>query len=261
MKTVFKETAIRTIRALGYDLVKVQAVPYSIFTENRATIAEVEHEGCRLQFFIGNPSDQIQATHLSGSLYEPEELSIVETHYVPGTTFVDIGSNVGNHALWAAKCLGAPRVIAFEPVLGQHTLLCANIALNDLSERIEVRKIALSSRVGKARISKSFVVSKNSGRAWVSSTGLGEEVRMSTGDLELADTGPLFIKLDVEGHEISALEGLQGTINKHRPRIFIEVDCINEKKFDEWLRANKYEKRDTFKRYEANCNYLVAPSK
>lgn len=260
MKRIIKEIIIRAVRSSGYDLVKIHKVPYSIFVEDCAKIADVSHQGHTLRFFIGNPHDFIQETLLEGSIYEPEELALIEKHYVPGTTFVDIGSNIGNHALWAAKCLCAPRVLAFEPALGQHTLLCANVALNELGGSIEIRKIALSSTTGRARIARSFFVTKNSGAASVSSTGLGEDVTMSTGDLELSQIGPLFIKIDVEGHEISVLEGLSETIKKHRPNLFVEVDNKNETKFTDWLNENGYEKRDKFKRHTLNCNYIAGPS-
>lgn len=260
MKKYIKASLIKAIRSFGYDLSKIQKVPYAIFLDPHPTIANVSHQGCDLKFFIGNPTDHIQETHLQGALYEPEELSIIQKHYTPGTTFVDIGSNVGNHAIWAAKVLGAPRVIAFEPVLGQHTLLCANVAVNALSDAIDVHKIALSSSVGTTYIARSFVVTKSSGGARVSSMALGERVAMSTGDLQLVDTGPIFIKIDVEGHEMDVLAGLHNTIKRLRPKLFIEVDADNETRFDRWLQQNGYEKADTFKRHKANCNYLIAPS-
>jgi Met-10+ like-protein len=49
-----------------------------------------------------------------GVFYEREELEIIATHF-KGGTFVDIGANVGNHSIFAAKFLGASKVIAFEP--------------------------------------------------------------------------------------------------------------------------------------------------
>ena len=259
MRKLFKEAILRAVRLCGYDVTKRQEQLYSIFVEDRATIAEVTHQEHILKFFIGNPADHIQKTHMQGDLYELEELSIIQQYYDPETVFIDIGANVGNHAIWAAKCLGARRVIAFEPVLGQHTLLCANVALNGCDEIIEVRKVALSVSTGTARVARSFIINDNSGFARLSSTGFGEEVKLTTGDIELTDIGPHFIKIDVEGHEMAALEGLQKTIETHRPLLFIEVDNTNAAAFDHWLAKNHYEKRDEFKRHKENCNYIAAP--
>lgn len=244
---------------MGFDVTRVPEVPYSIFLEDRAQIADVKFNGHDLRFLVGNPNDFIQKKHLSGSLHEIEELALIEKHYVPGTTFVDIGSNVGNHAVWAAKCLAAPKVIAFEPVLGQHTLLCSNVALNDLQDVVKVCKIALSSSSGRIRIPGSFDVTKDAGSRRVSATGLGEEVKMSTGDRELSEVGAMFIKIDVESHEIDVLEGLRRTIEVRRPKLFIEVDDVNEDAFRDWLVSSGYEILESHKRFEINCNYIAAP--
>lgn len=259
MNRLLKKGILRAVRAAGYDIFSRSETPYAIFPTDRAVIADVTHDGCALKFMVGNPDDIIQRIHLEGALYEPEELALIAHHYVPESVFVDIGANVGNHVVWAAKCLGAPRVISFEPTLGQHTLLCANVALNDLSDVVTVRKVALSSAKGKIRISGSLTVSDNSGASRVTAEGLGEEVPMSTGDLELADVGPVFIKIDVEGHEIAVLEGLRHTIQKYRPLLFVEVDNFNSAAFSDWMNKVGYEARDSFSRYEQNCNYLIAP--
>ena len=261
MKTYIKTKIISTIRAMGFDVIKVQKRPYSIFVEDIAHIAKVSHEGQSLKFFVGNPDDHIQKTHLTGSLYELEELAIIKKHYIPGTAFVDIGTNVGNHALWAAACLGAPRVVGFEPVLGQHTLACANVALNGLNDQVQIRKLALSSQQGRTHIARSFVISNSSGSASVSHTSLGEEVLMSTGDQELSDIGPFFLKIDVEGHEMHTLDGLTKTIQTFWPNIFIEVGDENQPAFQAWIKANGYKILEDFRRHKRNCNFALAPNR
>ena len=259
MKKYFKGSILTTIRSLGFDLVKIQEKPFSIFVDDRAIVSTVKHQGNDLRFLIANPNDMIQKVHLKGELYEPEELLIIEKHYTPDTTFIDIGSNVGNHAIWAATCLGAPSVIAFEPALNQHTLFCVNVALNNLSDIIKVRKLALSNSVGQTCIDGGLVNNNNTGGNRIMVNALGETIQLSTGDIELSDVGPSFIKIDVEGHEISALEGLKHFIDEHRPKMFIEVDVENKNAFEDWLNSNRYQKLDEFQRYERNCNYMIAP--
>ena len=41
-------------------------------------------------------------------------------------------------------------------------------------------------------------------------------------NMKLQDVG--FVKLDVEGHEISVLKGMRATINKFRPNFLMEVE-------------------------------------
>ncbi len=259
LKTYVKKTVLDFVRSKGYDVYPRSPEPYSIIAGDCAQIVNVVHGNHQLKFIVANPNDIIQKLHLEGELYEREELAIIERHYTPGTVFVDIGSNIGNHAIWAATCLGAPRVIGFEPTLGQHTMLCCNVALNDLNDVIKVRKLALSSSCGTARISRSFMTTNNSGNASVALAGLGEEVAMSTGDMELSDIGPMFIKIDVEGHEMAVLEGLTQTIRQHSPTLFVEVDMESQSAFENWLDRNNYKVAESFQRYATNCNYVITP--
>jgi hypothetical protein len=49
-------------------------------------------------------------------------------------------------------------------------------------------------------------------------------VALTTGDRQLADLDDIFfLKLDCEGHEIQALEGMRGVIKSKRPPFYFEV--------------------------------------
>ena len=68
-----------------------------------------------------------------------------------------------------------------------------------------------------------------------------------------------FIKMDVEGMEMRVLDGLTKTVAKWRPLIFIEVENGNVDAFREWLRSTDYVTARTYRRYQANENYMVVP--
>jgi FkbM family methyltransferase len=59
-------------------------------------------------------SDSIQRNMYFGS-YEQGETSRLLRHLRPGTTFVDVGANVGYYTDKASSIVGAGRVIAYEP--------------------------------------------------------------------------------------------------------------------------------------------------
>jgi hypothetical protein len=88
-----------------------------------------------IYFFVTNEDDLIQREHVRGRFYEEEELGIIAKHF-KGGTFVDIGANVGNHSIFAAKFLGASTVIAFEPNPASYVTFKCNMALNGLESRI-----------------------------------------------------------------------------------------------------------------------------
>ena len=58
--------------------------------------------------------------------------------------FIDVGSNLGSYSLLASGVSGAFS-IAYEPVPATYSKLVANVSLNNLSDRIEPRMVALTS--------------------------------------------------------------------------------------------------------------------
>jgi FkbM family methyltransferase len=135
----------------------------------------------------------------------------------------DIGAHRGVYAHVLARY--AKHVHAFEP----HPQLCTYLR-RVMSDRVTVHPVALSSSAGtvKFRIPRAG-----------SYLGLGQgtleelpifhgaavseiEVRTSTLDQELRD--PVgFMKIDVEGHELSVLEGGRELLRKHQPALMIEI--------------------------------------
>ncbi|MEI6799159.1 MAG: FkbM family methyltransferase [Pseudomonadota bacterium] len=249
--------AKRILLSSGFEIRRVGTfLGSAIFTKANATISKFSWRGNSYSFVVENRADTIQKCHFEGKLYEPEELEIIERYFPAGGEFIDIGSNVGNHAVFAAIALPSKRVIAFEPAFYQHTLLCFNVLLNQVSDKIEVRKIALSSRDGEMRIETP--THDNSGGATLNSRH-GELVRLASGDSEITDVERPFIKIDVEGHEMKVLEGLSGFISTNRPPIFIEVDNENRRAFESWCVNERYRVQERFRRYDVNENFMLLP--
>lgn len=68
-----------------------------------------------------------------------------------------------------------------------------------------------------------------------------------------------FIKLDVEGMEIQALNGMGRLIDASRPGIFAEIDDNNLDQFLAWMRSKSYRVAARFRRYSVNENYMILP--
>lgn len=147
-------------------------------------------------------------------------------------------------------------VIAFEPALLQHTIFSVNIALNALQEKIDLHKVAISGTTGVSRLLTPLP--DNIGRAYLNKYSQGEFVQLYPADYFLGDEYNIsFIKIDVEGHEIDVLQGLESTIKRCSPTIFIEVDNTNAQRFYDWLSELGYIIVDRFKRYESNENFVI----
>ena len=158
----------------------------------------------------------------TGRFYEPDVLTKVQEIYLPGTTIVDVGANIGNHTVFFAGVPGAP-VIAVEPFGPNHDLLTVNIAANGLGGRVRSHCLALGERDGSGttRIGDAA----NFGIVSVL-TGSGDVSVRSLDNLLLEHPAqPIgLIKIDVEGSEAAVLVGAQRTIRQWRPDIVIEAD-------------------------------------
>jgi FkbM family methyltransferase len=212
------------------------------------------HDGREVFFFVDNPRDEIQGVHAKGRFYEPEELAIIR-HGYQGGTFVDIGANVGNHTLYAALVLDAPRLVAFEPNPPAARVLRANVALNNLAERVSVRQVGLSSEPGWA---EAIAATPDNLGGTHLETGSGSLV-LERGDDALAGETVGFIKIDTEGMEIDVLRGLAETLKRDRPALFVEVDGDNEAAFRQLMASTSYRIAAAFQRYAGQTNYLMEP--
>jgi len=127
---------------------------------------------------------------------------------------VDIGANIGQYALEAARRVGTNgKVFAFEPEPHNFELLCRNIAANGYRNIVPVRK-ALSNRCGISRLAVSgdnlgghhFAAQSEKDRSIeVETTSLDAFLLQNPMRIEL-------VKMDAEGAELSILEGMSGML-------------------------------------------------
>jgi FkbM family methyltransferase len=194
--------------------------------------------------------------HASGRFYEEEELAIIRRFYTGGT-FVDVGANVGNHSVYAALALNAPKVISFEPGPLAGKLFDINILLNNLAGTVERHAVGLSKSAGTAKIG--FAQLHNLGSTQLERAEGGGLVLMRGDDmLNGAEVG--LIKIDTEGMEMEVLDGLSETVAAHRPALFVEVGTESDGEFRQLLGRHNYKIAETFTRYEGQRNYLALPS-
>lgn len=216
-------------------------------------------DGAPVFFTLTNPKDVIQKEHLAGRFYEPEELEIIRAHCPKKAVFVDIGANIGNHALFALKMLGVRKLIPFEPNPVAIAVLTSNLGLNGELARCDLSHLGLGLS-DKPQAGLTMEVDKPNKNLGGGRLVEGGDLRVIPGDEALAGETVDFIKIDVEGMEMQVLGGLSQTLSRCRPVIFIEVDERNRAAFLEWVAANRYEIAATFRRYPVNENFLLKPA-
>jgi FkbM family methyltransferase len=253
------KTAVKGIAGqLGYDIVRKNGGGTARLS--RGIVSRFETDGEPVAFFVMNEWDYIQKHHLNGSFYEREELELIGCH-LSGGVLVDVGANVGNHTIYALKFLGVEKVIAFEPNPAAAELLRINLALNGLSTRVDHRLAGLSDRKGAGSLVAPGHKDLGSTRISVGVTGGASDCVVLGGDEALADEASIaMIKIDTEGMELEVLKGLEATLARHQPKLFVEVDDANRDAFLTLAHGCGYRIVDTYRRYAANCNYLLAPA-
>lgn len=136
-----------------------------------------------------------------------------------GGTFVDVGGWYGPWSLWMAK--KADRVIVFEP-----NPSVADVLSGSLPSNATLYRSAVSREGGHATLSVPAGGRGTEGRASlgeVADSDHAHEVDTVCLDgLQLSDVR--LIKIDVEGHEQSVLEGAEQLINEQRPVMVIEIE-------------------------------------
>jgi FkbM family methyltransferase len=142
-----------------------------------------------------------------------------------GTTFVDVGANIGTSTLTALRA-GFANAVAFEPEDENFRLLRANLVLNDADRAVRAFRLALSDTAGAATIDP---LPGKSGAARLLAADeqpRGEtqpvEVRrlddlVADGTLAPAEIGLLW--LDVEGHEVHVLRGAEQALAHRFPAV------------------------------------------
>lgn len=136
---------------------------------------------------------------------------------------LDIGANIGNHSLALAP--HASRLYAFEPMPAVYNVLARNLSDNNLNHARAIH-CGLSDHDGEARLHVN--TEGNLGASSLeqrSGTTEPVDVNLRHGDSLMASLGVAavdFVKLDVEGHELAVLEGLERTLCRHRPIIMME---------------------------------------
>lgn len=173
------------------------------------------HPICRSEFEVFR-RDGLQMT----------ELTEFVRHCQPRMRLLDVGANYGVFTL-AALHYGAPgaRAVCVEPSPSAAHYLRHNLSLNGHTDKVEVVQLAAGARTGRIRMLSTgaggadyFVIPPEPRPDSVSVP----QVDMSSLCQSLG-FAPTHIKLDVEGYEAEALEGLRSVLLEASPLLFVEL--------------------------------------
>jgi len=192
--------------------------------EFKAEVANIEGET-----ILMHPSDMIGYVIMADEQYYEFNMMDMFWDYIPFEgTFLDIGANIGNHALMFNRFRPDVTIHCFEPIFKNYVLLNENAKDKP---NIKTYHVGLGSTNEVVKTSQPHV--NNAGGIRVDKqAGEGETIIIIPGDT-MNFIWATFIKIDVEGYELDVLRGLNNTITTCNPNIWIE-DFTGEAV--EWLK-------------------------
>ena len=172
---------------------------------------------------IFDKDDPVMAGAISVGKFEPETIAIFRSCLKEGMTVIDIGANLGYFTVIAASRVGSSgKVFSYEPNPHNFGLLERNIAANRF-RNVTAIPIALSNCTGTREL---FFGDNQTTHSFSDKRGTGrsESVVTDTLDNSLKAFGYSridIIKMDIEGAEPLALEGMGETIARNPALIII----------------------------------------
>lgn len=158
------------------------------------------------------------------SVWEPNLVETFQREVQAGRDVLDVGANLGLHTIILSQHLArlgrGGTVFAFEPhpeifpltaynCAGRANIKCINKAASDGTSSCFMPSILAETNAGGAGV----VTQRQDGMYAVES--------ITIDSLQLENIG--FMKVDVEGHEMSCLEGARETIRRCRPTMVVEI--------------------------------------
>ena len=167
--------------------------------------------------------------------WQEVEVALFRELLRPHSNVIEVGAHIGLHSVPLSRIASRGQVICFEPQRIIHQILAANCALNNCTN-VHAEHMAVADYSGDAEIpcgtyddawnygAFSIVEGFNAegrfaGEQWK------EKVRVTRLDDHALAAGLKelrLLKIDVEGLEVSVLDGAQGLIARHRPCLFVE---------------------------------------
>ena len=165
---------------------------------------------------------QSAGTYLS----EKSMVNLFTGSVTEGMTVVDIGAHFGYYTLLAARAVGIKgKVFCFEPEPSNYALLLKNIEENNYNNVVPIQK-AVTNTTGSIKL---FIAKDPSGHSIACDNPLQKAIDIDSITLDDFFRGREYpidvIKVDVEGAEMTILQGMRNIIAKNRQlNIFTEFN-------------------------------------
>ena len=178
--------------------------------------------------FVSMPGNWSSLAIYIQNYRDPGVQRFIGRNLAPGSTFVDVGANIGTYTVLASAVVGpSGKVVAIEPHPVIFKYLQRNVAANEL-QNVFAMEVAVGA---KRQIALMQYSKKNPGETHVTSQFHAETTKVPMARLDdvLSGLGILtvdYLKIDVEGYELSVLHGAKRVIDASR-NIIIQIELVD----------------------------------
>ncbi len=170
----------------------------------------------------------VAPTMMFAHVWEPAETAIFKQCIKDGMTVVDAGAYIGYFAILSSNLVGdRGKVYAFEPSPESRELLRKNILIN-VCDNVEVYSQAVSNKSGYATFHLSTTNSSGNSMFEEYRNTPQIDVAIVTLDEIVGNRKVDFVKMDIEGGEMRALQGMTGLI-KNSPNLKMIVEVFPDR--------------------------------
>lgn len=149
--------------------------------------------------------------------YDVDTVRFIAASLSPGGIFLDVGSHIGLISFQVLRRVQSARIYAFEPHPRRYAQFQRNIELNNACDRVTVSAVALSDTDGDVPFDLERHAIADDGTCVAADT---VDNFLATEEIDRVD----ILKVDVEGHELSVVNGADRALRAKRvSRIILEA--------------------------------------
>jgi len=166
-------------------------------------------EGMKMFLNIDEPQGGVSQALIANKAREKAFMKIMREEVKKGDVCVDIGANIGYCTLTMIKAMGKKGLVhSIEPDEKNLEILNKSIELNNYQRQVKVHQLAISNKIGTFKL---YLSEKPNLHSLNKRKNTEDEIDVDVTTLDKLFYGkqfPNFIKMDIEGHEVEALQGM-----------------------------------------------------
>lgn len=265
-----KKVVKNLFHLLGFDIIKYKPLTGQppIAKKSLRTNNLTLHNTITGNYYLPTDAvnDVVANTIINNEIFEREVVELAAQYIKPGSVVLDLGANFGQMSILFSNMVGENgKVYSFDADDWVYEILCKNINANEKQGTIIPHFGALHNKPGEILIfpEQDFKEYEAYGAYGIDYTAKkGREVRSITIDSLNIQEPVSFIKIDIQGGDLLAMQGAVNTIEKNKCPILFEYEYHFEEKYNlcfqeyvDFVRSIEYK----FHKVKSGHNFLIIP--